>query len=112
MDTKGRAESLTRCGPRRISHPSRTASSSNCGRVPQGVTGSDGFLRLRVHARLLINARFWRQFHLSRLRRRSPRHPMHELLKKAVVALLTRLAFAFGLLGVSGAIVIVMGQCF
>jgi len=28
MDTKGRAESLMRCGPRRISHPSRTASSS------------------------------------------------------------------------------------
>jgi len=76
------------------------------------VTGSDGFLRLRAHARLLINARFWRQFHPSRLRRRSPHHPMHELLRKAVVALLTRLAFAFGLLGVSGAIVIVMGQCF
>ena len=37
---------------------------------------------------------------------------MRALLRKAVTALLTRLAFAFGLLGVSGAIVIVAGQCF
>jgi hypothetical protein len=37
---------------------------------------------------------------------------MHELLRKAAVALLTKLAFAFGLLGVSGAVVIVAGQCF
>ena len=37
---------------------------------------------------------------------------MCALLRKAVGALFTRLASAFGLLGVSGAIVIVAGQCF
>jgi hypothetical protein len=37
---------------------------------------------------------------------------MGALLRRAVGALFTRLAFAFGLLGVSGAIVIVAAQCF
>src|SRR5262245_4814743 len=36
---------------------------------------------------------------------------MRALLRKAAAALLTRLAFAFGALGVLGAVLIVAGQC-
>jgi hypothetical protein len=36
---------------------------------------------------------------------------MHELLRRTLVALLTKLAFAFSVLGVLGAVLIVAGQC-